>query len=471
MSYEMVIGLETHVELSTNTKIFCGCTTAFGGEPNTHCCPVCIGLPGVLPKLNEKVVEYACRAGLATNCKIAEKSKMDRKNYVYPDLPKAYQISQFDIPLCAGGHITLQNGRQIRINRIHIEEDAGKLVHENGDIYIDYNRGGVPLIEIVSEPDLRSAEEVREYLEEIQKIMRYIGVSDCKMQEGSLRCDVNVSLRKSADAPFGTRAEIKNMNSFTFITRAIEAEYRRQKDLLDAGQGVVQETRRYIEATGDTESMRDKEDSHDYRYFPDPDLVTIAVTKQQLAAWQKSIPELPAEKLARYTKTMDLPQQDALLLTKYHAVAAYFEELSALSGQPKAAASCMLGPVFRHLGTEEEKEACDLPPAAYLAELLGRAAGGTLPPALIKTFAERILQERKPLAEVATPEELSGAGQDEVLAIVTEVVQNNPQAVADYKAGKLKAAKALLGQVMRATKGRADPLEAEQLIVSALEKL
>ncbi|MDY4191517.1 MAG: Asp-tRNA(Asn)/Glu-tRNA(Gln) amidotransferase subunit GatB, partial [Oscillospiraceae bacterium] len=276
--YELVAGLETHVELSTKAKIFCSCSTAFGGQPNSHCCPVCIGLPGTLPKLNRQVVRYAIRAGLALGCRISEISKMDRKNYVYPDLPKAYQISQFDKPLCRDGAVELSNGRTIRINRIHIEEDAGKLIHERGDTFVDYNRGGVPLIEIVTEPDFRSVGEVKEYVELLQLTMKYLGISDCRMEEGSLRCDVNLSVRAQGSEALGTRTEIKNMNSFTHIARAMEYEFSRQQELLASGEPVIQETLRYDTASGVTESMRSKEDAQDYRYFRDPDLVTIRVT-------------------------------------------------------------------------------------------------------------------------------------------------------------------------------------------------
>ena len=299
MRYELVAGLETHVELSTKTKIFCGCTTEFGGSPNTHCCPICIGLPGTLPKLNKEVVRYAIRAGLATNCEISRISKMDRKNYCYPDLSKAYQISQYDKPLCKNGYIELSSGRRIRLNRIHIEEDAGKLIHQKGDTYVDYNRGGVPLIEIVTEPDFRSVDEVREYVEKLQLIMRYIGVSDCKMQEGSMRCDVNISVRPEGQKEFGTRTEIKNMNSIAFMAKAIEYEQERQIDIIESGGSVQQETLRYDDATNTTSSMRGKEDANDYRYFRDPDLVTINVTDQEVEELEKTIPELPDEKLER----------------------------------------------------------------------------------------------------------------------------------------------------------------------------
>ena len=309
MKYELVAGLETHVELSTRTKIFCGCTTAFGGEPNTHCCPICIGLPGTLPKLNRQVVNYAVLAGLATHCDIAESARMDRKNYVYPDLAKAYQISQFDKPLCEHGWVELESGKKIRLTRIHIEEDAGKLVHERGDTFVDYNRAGVPLIEIVTEPDFRSIDEVREYVEKLQILMKYIGVSDAKMQEGSLRCDVNISVRPVGSNTLGTRTEIKNMNSFTYIARAMEYEMERQIDLLESGRPVVQETLRYNVDTGETESMRGKEDAQDYRYFREPDLVAIEVPREEIEALRAQLPELPDQKYARYTGELDSPPE------------------------------------------------------------------------------------------------------------------------------------------------------------------
>lgn len=328
MSYELVAGLETHVELSTKAKIFCQCTTEFGGDPNTHCCPICMGMPGTLPKLNKKVVEYAVKAGLATNCKIRNVSKMDRKNYTYPDLPKAYQISQFDKPICYDGYIKLSSGKNIRINRIHIEEDAGKLIHEGGDTYIDYNRGGVPLIEIVTEPDFRSIDEVIEYLEKLRLIMKYIGVSDVKMQEGSLRCDVNISARKKGDEKFGTRTEIKNMNSLNFIAKAMEYEFNRHVDILESGGVIDQETRRYDSALNITESMRDKEDEDDYRYFRDPDLVNIIISEEEINKLKVELPQLPDKKLDIFMNEYGLPKDDADLLIKYKKIAEYFEEAS-----------------------------------------------------------------------------------------------------------------------------------------------
>lgn len=316
MEFELVCGLETHIELSTQTKVFCGCSTAFGGEPNTHCCPVCLGLPGSLPKLNRQAVEYTVLAGLALGCSISPVSHMDRKNYCYPDLPKAYQISQYDVPLCHDGQVVLSNGQVIRIERIHLEEDAGKLAHEPGRTLVDYNRCGVPLIEIVTKPDFRSVEEAREYLELIQLTMRYIGVSDCKMQEGSLRSDVNISLRPKGSETLGTRTEIKNMNSFTFMERAIQHEANRQAAILTAGQKVQQETLRYIPDENRTEPMRSKEDAKDYRFFPEPDLYAVTVSTEEVERLRESLPELPKTKENRYRQELGLSAEEARLLSR-----------------------------------------------------------------------------------------------------------------------------------------------------------
>ena len=324
MKYRMVSGFETHVELATNTKIFCGCSTKFGASPNTHCCPVCTGQPGALPVLNKKVVEFAIRAGLATHCTINTTTHLDRKNYCYPDLPKAYQISQFDKPLCEHGYVELESGKKIRLTRIHIEEDAGKLVHERGYTFIDYNRGGVPLIEIVSEPDISSPEEAREYVEKLQLIMRYIGVSDCKMQEGSMRCDVNISLQREGSSVLGTRTEIKNMNSLSFIEKAMAYEAKRQEEVLSSGGEVEQATLRFDEATGETYVMRTKEDAQDYRYFPEPDLLTVKIPQAEVDKIAASLPELPLEKLRRYTGALGISVLSARLLYKYKAVCDFF---------------------------------------------------------------------------------------------------------------------------------------------------
>lgn len=471
MAYELVAGLETHIELSTNTKIFCGCTTAFGSEPNTHCCPICIGLPGTLPKLNKAVVQYAIRAGLATNCTINNIAKMDRKNYVYPDLSKAYQISQFDKPLCSNGYITLSSGKKIGITRIHIEEDAGKLVHRKGDTLVDYNRGGVPLIEIVSEPDIRSIDEAKEYLEKLQLIMKYIGVSDCKMQEGSLRCDVNISLRKPGATEFGTRAEIKNMNSFAFMTKALEFEYNRQADLLDSGEAVVQETRRYNTETGETESMRGKEDAQDYRYFREPDLVTIETSDEEIAYWKTTLPELPDAKLARYINDYKLSEADALLLTKYRRVAEYFDEACEGIKKPQAVANLILSQIFRVLSTDGEKEEWNVPVSAkQLNELAKLLDSGKIRANVAKTTLEKMLETGKDVSAYISEQDLAGIDDETMRAICQKAVDLNPQAVTDYLGGKDKAFQVFIGVVMKETRGRADVNKAREMILSIIQK-
>ena len=457
MTYELVAGFETHVELQTKTKIFCSCTTAFGGDPNTHCCPVCIGLPGTLPKLNEKVVEYAIMAGLATDCEIADIAKMDRKNYCYPDLPKAYQISQYDKPLCQHGHITLSNGRQIRILRIHIEEDAGKLIHNHGDTFVDYNRGGVPLIEIVTEPDFRSVDEAKEYVERLQQIMRYIGVSDCRMQEGSMRCDVNISVRPEGSDKLGTRTEIKNMNSITNIAKAMEYEYERQVDLIESGGAVVQETLRYDDATNTTSSMRSKEDAHDYRYFREPDLVTIAVPRERVDQIRQSLPELPAQKFKRYTEEYGIPEKDAEKLTKYRAIAEYFDKAIDGLKAPKTAANFILGQIFRRLETEADKEAFDVKTSAgQLNELCKLLESGKLKNNLAKTALEKMLDSGDAVTQFVSESDMAGLDDSTLTEYCNNAISAMPNAVADYKGGKEKALMALLGNVMKQSRGRAD---------------
>lgn len=469
MNYELVSGLETHIELSTKTKIFCGCTTEFGSDPNTHCCPICTGMPGALPKLNRAVVNYAIMAGLATHCEIAPISKMDRKNYVYPDLPKAYQISQFDKPLCENGYIQLDSGRKIRINRIHIEEDAGKLVHQRGDTYVDYNRGGVPLIEVVTEPDIRSIDEAREYVEKLQLIMKYIGVSDCKMQEGSLRCDVNISIRPVGSDKFGTRTEIKNMNSFAFMAKAMQYEFDRQADLLDSGEEVIQETRRYDDANGVTEGMRSKEDAQDYRYFRDPDLVTIVTTPEQVEESKQRLPELPDEKYDRYANEYGLPPADAALLIKYRRVAEFFDEAVKGLKNAKTVANLILGQVFRRLPTDEEKEACNLSISAeMLRDLALLMESGKMRMNLAKTTLDKMLDTGKPVKELVSESDLAGVDENQLRKICEQVVKDNPNAVADYRAGKVKAVKALIGGVMKATRGKADATQAEALLIEMI---
>lgn len=472
MSWELVSGLETHVELSTKTKIFCGCTTKFGGEPNTNCCPICIGLPGTLPKLNRQVVHYAIMAGLATHCTINNISKMDRKNYVYPDLPKAYQISQYDKPLCEHGYIQLSNGRKIGITRIHIEEDAGKLVHEHGDTYVDYNRGGVPLIEIVSEPDIRSIAEAREYVEKLQMIMKHIGVSDCKMQEGSLRCDVNISVRPQGSEEFGTRTEIKNMNSFTNMEKAMAYEYDRQIDLLESGGKVTQETLRWNPDEGITTPMRGKEDAHDYRYFREPDLVTIYTTDQEIEAIRQELPELPDARIARYQEEFGLPAADAQLLVKYRKIAEYFEAASEGLSNKKTVANFILGQIFRTLVTDEEKEngAVAIPPE-YLHDLAKLLEDGKIKMNLAKTTLDKMLETKKPCTDFISEHDMGDIDEDTLRSICQSVVEQNPKAVADFKGGKDKAVKALIGQVMKQTRGKADGRKAEALMVEMMNAM
>lgn len=470
MNYELVCGLETHVELATKTKIFCSCTTEFGAEPNTHCCPVCIGLPGTLPKLNKAVVEYAVTAGLATHCEINPDAKMDRKNYVYPDLPKAYQISEYDQPLCRNGYVELSSGKKIRLTRIHIEEDAGKLVHERGNTLIDYNRGGVPLIEIVSEPDIRSIGEAAEYVEQLQTIMRYIGVSDCKMQEGSLRCDVNVSVRPKGSDRLGTRTEIKNMNSFSHMTKAIQYEMDRQIDLLESGEDVVQETRRYNEETGCTEGMRGKEDANDYRYFRDPDLVAIRVTDDMVAALKAKMPEDPQKRLARFQTEYGLPEADARLLIDRRRIADYFEAAAKGTKNPRTVANCILGPIFSRLDSDAAKDEFRVSVSPEnLNALVGLLDAGKIRKNLVKSTLEKMLDTGKPAAAFLSEKDLAGVNPDDLRKICERAAADNPNAVKDYRGGKEKALKAVLGAVMKTTRGRANPQEAEKILTQIMK--
>ncbi|MBQ5440032.1 MAG: Asp-tRNA(Asn)/Glu-tRNA(Gln) amidotransferase subunit GatB [Clostridia bacterium] len=469
MKYEMVAGFETHIELATNTKIFCSCTTQFGGDPNTHCCPICIGLPGTLPKLNKQVVKYAIMAGLATNCEIANISKMDRKNYCYPDLPKAYQISQYDKPLCEHGYVQLSSGKKIRLTRIHIEEDAGKLIHKRGDTYIDYNRGGVPLIEIVSEPDISSVEEAKEYVERLQQIMRFIGISDCKMQEGSMRCDVNISVRPEGSTQLGTRTEIKNMNSITFIGKAMEYEFSRQVELIESGGKVEQQTLRYDDVTNTTSSMRGKEDANDYRYFRDPDLVTISVTDEEIDELRKMIPELPFEKAQRYADELGLSEKDAQNLAKYRKIAEFFEESSEGIKNPKTAANFIIGQIFRRLETENDKESFDIAiNAQQLKELIKLIDDGKIKNNLAKTTLEKMLDTGKSAGEFISESDMAGMDDDTLITLCKKAVESNPKAVADFKNGKQKAIKSLVGFVMKESRGKADAALAEAKIAEII---
>ena len=470
MSYELVAGLETHIELSTKTKIFCQCTTEFGGEPNTHCCPICIGMPGTLPKLNKKVVEYAVKAGIALNCKIRNISKMDRKNYVYPDLPKAYQISQFDKPICYGGYIKLSSGKNININRIHIEEDAGKLVHERGNTYIDYNRGGVPLIEIVTEPDFSSIDEVLEYLEKLRLVMKYIGVSDVKMQEGSLRCDVNISVRKKGEEKLGTRTEIKNMNSLSFIAKAMEYEFERHVDILESGGEIEQETRRYDSELNITESMRGKEDAEDYRYFKEPDLVDIIVSEEEIKKLKSELPQLPDEKLHVFINEYSLPEDDAELLIKYKKIAEYFEEASKGIKNKKLASNYILGQIFRRMPTDSEKEECSISiPPEYLNELVSLIENKKINSSMASNALEKMLDSGKPVGEFISEKDMQGIDDDTLREICLRALSENKEAVESYLGGKEKAFSSLIGYIMKETKGKADPQKAAEIIKEIIQ--
>lgn len=470
MKYDLVSGFETHVELATNTKIFCGCSTKFGALPNTHCCPVCTGQPGALPVLNKKVVEFAIRAGLATHCKINTTTHLDRKNYCYPDLPKAYQISQFDKPLCEHGYVELESGKKIRLTRIHIEEDAGKLVHERGFTYIDYNRGGVPLIEIVSEPDISSPEEAREYVEKLQLIMRYIGVSDCKMQEGSMRCDVNISLSPAGSGRLGTRTEIKNMNSVSFIEKAMAYEAARQAEILDAGGEVEQATMRYDEGTGETYVMRTKEDAQDYRYFPEPDLLTVKIPESKVEEIAASLPELPLEKFRRYTGELGISAQNARQIYKYKAVSDFFDECISLGAGAKNLSNLIVGTVFSTLATEEDKESFKIKvtPAA-LAELVKYTDGGQINFTLAQHTLVKMLEGGGKVSDYLKPEDLAGISRDELVNLCCEAIEGNPAAVKDIASGKLKAMGSLFGYIKRASGGKADIKECEKIIRELLK--
>ena len=465
--YKLVIGLETHVELQTKSKIFCSCPTAFGAEPNTHCCPVCTGEPGSLPILNKEVLAYAVRAGLATNCRISRITHLDRKNYVYPDLPKAYQISQFDEPICVGGYVELDSGKRIRINHIHVEEDAGKLVHEDGYTYIDYNRGGVPLIEIVSEPDITDIAEAREYMEKLQITMRHIGVSDCKMQEGSMRCDVNISVHKEGET-LGTRTEIKNMNSLSFMEKALSYEYARQCDVLESGEKVVQETRRYNEGSQTTESMRSKEDAQDYRYFPEPDILTVEVSDEFVDAIRSAMPELPTALRKRYVEKYGLGETEADLIVKYKKIADFFNDC-ARQANPKLAANLILGQIFRGMQTEEEKEAFGIKVTpSQLAELVKLQDEGKINAQIARQTLKKMLEEGKDASAYLTEDDLKGVDSGAIDKLCAEAVAANARAVNDYRNGKTQAIKALVGYVMKATRGKADAGEAEKKIIALI---
>ena len=461
--YETVIGLEVHVELATKTKIFCGCSTAFGGAPNTHTCPVCTGMPGSLPVLNKQVLEYAVAVGLATNCDITRYCKFDRKNYFYPDNPQNYQISQLYLPICRNGKVEIETEKgkkYVGIHEIHMEEDAGKLVHDewNDCSLVDYNRSGVPLIEIVSEPDMRSAEEVIAYLEKLRMTIQYLGASDCKLQEGSMRADVNLSIREVGATEFGTRTEMKNLNSFKAIARAIEGERERQIDLLESGEKVIQETRRWDDNKGESYAMRSKEDAQDYRYFPDPDLVPIEVDEAFLDRIRERQPEFREEKMARYKEEFDIPEYDIDIITGSKRMADLFEATVALGAQPKKVSNWLMVETLRLLKENDmEPEDIRFSPE-HLAALIAMADKKEINSSVAKEVFEEIFKNDVDPAKYVEEKGLKTVNDEGALRkTVEEVIANNPQSVQDYKSGKEKAIGFLVGQTMKAMKGKADP--------------
>lgn len=476
MDYEIVIGLEVHAELATKSKIYCNCSTEFGGEPNTHCCPICTGMPGVLPVLNEKVVEYAVKAGLATNCEIAEFSKQDRKNYFYPDLPKAFQTSQYDLPLCKNGYIDIEidgKAKRIGITRIHIEEDAGKLIHDEygGDTMVDYNRCGVPLVEIVSEPDMRSAEEVRQYVEKLKAILEYTEVSDCKMQEGSLRADVNLSVRPVGQKEFGTRTEMKNINSFRAIVRAVEAEAKRQIEEIEDGGVIMQETRRWDDNKGYSYAMRSKEEAHDYRYFPEPDIPPIILSKEYIESLKNSLPELPDIRQKRYVESFGLPEYDAGILTNSKHYADFFEKCVAIGTASKLVSNWMMGDMSR-LMKDKNLEPDQIPfEAEKLSKLIALIEKGTISGSIAKKVFEKMFDTNEDPEVIVKKEGLEVVSDEGALMeTVKKIVDANPQSVADYRAGKEKAVGFLVGQAMKETRGKGNPQLLNKLIVEYLNK-
>lgn len=471
--FDTVIGLEVHVELSTETKIFCGCSTSYGERPNSNVCPICLGMPGTLPVLNWRALELTVKAGLAMNCDIADFSKFDRKNYFYPDLPKAYQISQYDLPVAKNGYLDVNvddEEHRIRINRIHMEEDAGKLVHsEREGSLIDFNRCGVPLIEIVTEPDINSPQQAKAYLEMLKSILQYTGVSDCKMEEGSLRCDANVSLKAKGTEDFGTKTEVKNMNSFRAVERALQYEVDRQAEAISDGERIVQETRRWDEDKEITVAMRSKEAAHDYRYFPDPDLVPVALTEAQIEKVKGEIPELPKEKKQRFMDDYQLPEYDASVITADKSMADFFDRCAANYQEPKKVANWVMGEISRVLNEDQvTMDASGLKPEMLL-ELLELEDEGTISSKIAKEVFESMYREGKAPREIVEEKglkQISDSG--ELENIVAQVIEENPGAVEDYRNGKKKAMGFLVGQVMKKTQGKANPQLVNQLFQDKL---
>lgn len=474
--YEVVIGLEVHAELATNTKMYCNCKAEFGADPNTHCCPICTGMPGVLPVLNKKVVEYAVKAGLATNCEISRFSKQDRKNYFYPDLPKAFQTSQYDLPLCEHGHLEFDvNGtkKKVGITRIHIEEDAGKLIHDayTGATLVDMNRCAVPLIEIVSEPDIRSADEAVGYMQTLKSILEYLEVSDCKMQEGSLRCDVNLSVREKGSTTFGTRTETKNLNSFKSIKDSIEFETKRQIEELENGGVIYQETRRFDDAKGIGYAMRTKEDANDYRYFPEPDLAPIVLSEEYIDNIKNNLPEMPHVKKERYVTEYSLPEYDADILTSSKHTANFFEEATKICNNPKAVSNWLMVDFTKKLNDAEiEITECKITPE-NLAHLIMLIDKGTISSKIAKKVFDEMFETGKDANKIVEDNgmvQMSDEGA--IKEIVEKVVENNPKSIEDYKAGKDRALGFLVGQVMKETHGKANPGVVNKLLLEILKK-
>ncbi len=477
MEFLTTLGLEVHCELSTKTKIFCSCSTEFGGEPNTHVCEICTGMPGTLPVLNKQVVEYAIRAGLATNCEITQYNKFDRKNYFYPDLPKAYQVSQLYLPICQNGHIDIEvNGvkKAIRIKEIHMEEDAGKLIHDEWDdiTLVDYNRCGVPLLEIVSEPDFTSGEEVIAYLTKLRSILQFIGVSDCKMEQGSLRADVNLSVRPVGQTELGTRTEMKNINSFKAIARAIEGERERQIDTILAGEKVVQETRRWDDNKGESYAMRSKENAQDYRYFPEPDLVPIEISDEWIERVKNELPELPEAKKARYIEEYKLPEYDVDIITGSKFLVDIFEKALAVCNEPKEVSNWIMGEVLR-MATETATDVDDISfDAANLGKLINLVKKKVINRGTAKEVFEKMFTENIDPESYVKENGLEMMNDDgAVLAIVKSVIENNPKAVGEFKGGSQKVKGFLVGQCMKQLKGKADPATVNQMITAELEKI
>lgn len=475
--YETVIGLEVHVELATKTKIFCGCSTEFGGEPNTHTCPVCTGMPGSLPVLNKQVVEYAMAVGLATNCNITKNCKFDRKNYFYPDNPQNYQISQLYLPICRDGHVEIETDgekKSVGIHEIHMEEDAGKLIHDEWEdcSLVDYNRSGVPLIEIVSEPDMRSADEVIAYLEKLRLIIQYLGASDCKLQEGSMRADVNLSIREAGAKEFGTRTEMKNLNSFKAIRRAIEGETDRQIALLEDGKEVTQETRRWDDAKEKSYPMRSKEDAQDYRYFPDPDLAPVVISDEWIQTIKDAQPELRDEKRSRYKETYGLPDYDIDILTGSKHLADIFEATIAEGAEAKEVSNWLMGETMRLVNDSEmDVEDISFTPK-HLADLIAMVKSNEINRKVAKEVFEKIFKEDvDPKSYVEENGLKSMNDEGAIKGTIEQIVKDNPKSVEDYKAGKKKAIGFLVGQTMRATQGKADPGIVNKILKEILDNL